>query len=132
LETVDCQPHNPGRASAIEFGAGQTIIFREAGVFDDGIIGGESGLTGVNFYFGFYDNANTDKWSSREVVEYIDGIFGSEPVHGNEYFYGVSDNSGFIRSDFQAVPVPEPGTLLLLASGIAALAGSRKRFKKSH
>ncbi|MBW2338510.1 MAG: PEP-CTERM sorting domain-containing protein [Deltaproteobacteria bacterium] len=34
----------------------------------------------------------------------------------------------FLRSDFQAVP--EPATLLLLASGIAVLAGGRRRFKK--
>jgi hypothetical protein len=109
----------------------EIITFQEAGVNDYGINGGEFGLKGVAFYFGFYENANTDGWLSREVVEYIDGISGlTEPDHGKEFFYGVSNYSGFIRSDFQAAPVPEPGTLLLLASGIAALAGSRKRLKK--
>ena len=108
-----------------------TISFLEAGVFDGGINGGEFGPTDANFYFGFYDNAISQGWTFRDVVVYLDGISDStKPKYGNEFFYGVSNNSGFIRSDYQAVPVPEPGTLLLLASGIAALAGSRKRFKK--
>ncbi len=38
------------------------------------------------------------------------------------------NNVLFLRSDFQAVP--EPATLLLLASGIAVLAGGRRKFKK--
>ena len=39
------------------------------------------------------------------------------------------NNVLFLRSDFQAVP--EPATLLLLASGLVALAGGRRKFKKN-
>jgi len=45
--------------------------------------------------------------------------------------YGeYTDPTVYLR-DIRSEPVPEPGTLLLVASGLIGLAGFRKRFKKS-
>ena len=89
------------------------------------------------FKYTFFDNA-TPNWDDRVVDQEIDAMFSKSPLTtGNQLFKhdlaGVIDGEdppAFIRSDFQAAPIPEPGSLLLLSSGLAALAGTRRKFKK--
>ena len=99
-----------------------------------------------DFKYEFFDDA-TPLWSARGApIQTTIGEFSAiVPLKGDKFFIhnltgvidgtydpsiGPIDKNVAIRSDFQAAPVPEPATLLLLASGIVALAGGRRKFSK--
>ena len=97
-------------------------------------------VLGDGFTYEFFNDA-TPVWIQRGTpIQTTSGNFStSEPLKGDQFFIHkletIVDNNKMnsqvtIRSDFQAAPVPEPGTLLLLSSGIVALAGARRKFKK--
>ena len=93
------------------------------------------------FYFGFYSTPATgdlsEKWYNRELIAYVPGIilnpdpssFGSLLFH-----YSAEIPSSIIgqdvSSDFIQSPVPVPGALWLLGSGLIGLAGIRRKFKR--
>jgi hypothetical protein len=91
----------------------------------------------------FYDNAYPD-WSKKNNERLMTAaVFLSssatppwavgDPLFTHDLI-GVVDGEGpktvAVFSDFQAAPIPEPGTLLLLSSGLAVLAGARRKFHK--
>jgi len=92
---------------------------------------------GLAFEYIFYDNAIPD-WIHRNEIQRTAGeVLPSAPaIIGNQFFKHYLPDVNFDNiagktyqnSDFRAVP--EPATLLLLASGLAVLAGGRRKFKK--
>jgi len=75
----------------------------------------------------FISSGNAEFYTSR--WEYS-GNFGGNLVVGTNYLaVALEDHGGLTAFDMEVVgnPVPEPGTLLLLGSGIASLAMRRRR-----
>ncbi len=111
-----------------EFKSGtQNVEFRDnAEIFGDSLITGvPDGPAPTPFYFGFYDGVTSGGWENRTLDRYIAGFSTTvEPPHGNPWF--IQPLSGIgpvqqVRSDFQANPIPEPSSALLLAFGLMAL-----------
>lgn len=98
------------------------VLFNVAGT--EGITGNDSVLNGT-----FYGPSTTNNFNSGTINGAFIGykLTGSSlstavvTLNGNPFYYGTDDGS---------TSVPEPGTLLLLGSGLIGLWGFRKKFKE--
>jgi hypothetical protein len=79
-----------------------------------------SGTNSASFTFTFANDGNLNQISIPFQVAY----FGDEKNNNKGLFFGQ------LSADL-ATPVPEPSTILLLASGFAGLAGWRRKLRKS-
>lgn len=93
------------------------------------------------FYFGFYSTPATgdlsEKWYNRELIAYVPGvILGLAPSPNGSLLFHYSDEfllpiiGQDVSSDFIMTPVPVPGALWLLGSGLIGLVGIRRKFKR--
>jgi hypothetical protein len=129
---------NPNTDSSVTYDIESYKIYLEGIASDDGSsfmrfewdggvfnIGGLGSLWEPRFQFYHSDGSSYD---TTDLAEYCDLApiitFSGETGH-----FGDSDWIGYL--DLTLTPVPEPTTMLLLASGLAGLAGFRKRLKKN-
>jgi hypothetical protein len=109
-----------------DFGDGETTSFWSNSFF------GPIGPTEVNYSFGTvrweFKDENGDPILAPYNITFEFGVVANAPPHI------ISANlfdSGTEASPLTTSPVPEPGTMMLLGSGLVGLAGwGRKKFKK--
>ena len=92
-------------------------------------------INGTEIQKAFDDSYDGWRLYSFDVTDMlIDGCLNIELVsHEDEGWAGPDYSELFVygeKIDSSAAPVPEPGTMLLLGSGLLSLAGFRRKFKK--
>jgi len=108
-----------------------------SGVFwEDVSFGYERGLDSpypIRLTVGHYLSVNAPFGSATPVAIYTDkGFWGIVPGNSSDIFYrlpGTTSISQISTVSPAPAPVPEPSTILLVATGLIGFAGFRKKFK---